>query len=113
MLAKVGEVRFGWHADRVMPHQLATRIDRHSLSGPIRRSRTIQRALQVLRAVNKFRIATVNDIFSRTETPKPTIVRVLETLIVDNMAPATISAAAIARHLQGGGAMVRLTAASR
>lgn len=43
----------------------------------------IQRALQVLRAVNKFRIATVNDIFSETKIPKPTIVRVLETLIVE------------------------------
>lgn len=41
---------------------------------------SIQRALQVLRTVNRFRIASVNDIFSETGIPKPTIVRVLETL---------------------------------
>lgn len=44
---------------------------------------SIQRALHVLRAVNRFRIATVNDIFSETGIPKPTIVRVLETLIFE------------------------------
>lgn len=41
---------------------------------------SIQRALLVLRTVNRFRIATVNDIFSETGIPKPSIVRVLETL---------------------------------
>lgn len=41
---------------------------------------SIQRGLQILRAVNRFRIATVNDIFSETGIPKPSIVRVLETL---------------------------------
>jgi IclR family mhp operon transcriptional activator len=44
---------------------------------------SIQRALQVLRTVNRFRIATVNDIFSETGITKPTIVRVLETLIFE------------------------------
>jgi IclR family mhp operon transcriptional activator len=44
---------------------------------------SIQRALQVLRSVNRFRIATVNDIFSETGISKPTIVRVLETLIFE------------------------------
>lgn len=43
----------------------------------------IQRALHVLRVVNRFRIASVNDIFSETGIPKPTIVRVLETLVFE------------------------------
>jgi IclR family transcriptional regulator, mhp operon transcriptional activator len=38
------------------------------------------RALDVLRAVNKLRIASVNAIFHETGIPKPTIVRMLETL---------------------------------
>lgn len=43
----------------------------------------IQRGFQVLRAVNRFRIATLNDIYSETGIPKPTIVRVLETLVFE------------------------------
>lgn len=42
---------------------------------------SIQRALTVLRAVNHFRIATVNDINFATKYPKSSIVRVLETLV--------------------------------
>lgn len=41
----------------------------------------IARAFRVLRTVNTFHIATVRDIFSETQIPKPTIVRVLDTLI--------------------------------
>jgi IclR family mhp operon transcriptional activator len=44
---------------------------------------SIQRALTVLRAVNSFRIATVNDINCVTQYPKPSIVRILETLVVE------------------------------
>lgn len=44
---------------------------------------SIQRAMTVLRAVNSFRIATVNDINSATKYPKSSIVRVLETLVVE------------------------------
>lgn len=42
---------------------------------------SIQRALTVLRAVNHFRIATVNDINFATNYPKSSIVRMLETLV--------------------------------
>ncbi len=62
----------------------------------------IQRALQVLRSVNRFRIATVNDIFSETGIPKPTIVRILETLIFEKY---------IARDNLCGGYRVTATAA--
>jgi IclR family transcriptional regulator, mhp operon transcriptional activator len=41
----------------------------------------IQRGFNVLRAVNHFRIASVNDINFFTKYPKPSIVRVLETLV--------------------------------
>lgn len=39
------------------------------------------RALNVLRSVNKQHIATVNSIHAETEIPKPTVVRMLETLM--------------------------------
>jgi IclR family mhp operon transcriptional activator len=42
---------------------------------------SIARALNVLRTVSKFHIATIGDIFAETKMPKSTIVRVLETLI--------------------------------
>lgn len=44
---------------------------------------SIQRALTVLRAVNSFKIATVNDINFVTQYPKSSIVRILETLVVE------------------------------
>lgn len=44
---------------------------------------SIQRALTVLRAVNSFRIATVNDLNFVTRYPKSSIVRILETLVVE------------------------------
>ena len=49
-------------------------------SGPIRRCKSVCRALDVLRAVNKLRIASVQAIHEETGFPKPTIVRMLETL---------------------------------
>ncbi len=42
---------------------------------------SIARGLHVLRTVSKFHIVTIGDIFAETKIPKPTIVRVLETLI--------------------------------
>ncbi len=42
---------------------------------------SIARGLHVLRTVSKFHIVTLGDIFAETKIPKPTIVRVLETLI--------------------------------
>ncbi|MFC7400656.1 helix-turn-helix domain-containing protein [Chelatococcus sp. GCM10030263] len=43
----------------------------------------MRRALEVLRTVNRLRIASVTDIYAATGLPKPTIVRMLETLITD------------------------------
>jgi IclR family transcriptional regulator, mhp operon transcriptional activator len=43
----------------------------------------IRRGLEILRAVNRHKIATVAEIHAETGFPKPTIVRMLETLIVD------------------------------
>ncbi len=42
-----------------------------------------RRVLEVLRVMNKLRIASVGDIFRATGLPKPTIVRLLETLMHD------------------------------
>ena len=44
---------------------------------------SVCRALDVLRAVNKLRIASVNGIYEETGFPKPTIVRMLETLAAE------------------------------
>lgn len=41
------------------------------------------RAFRVLRAVNKLGIATINEIYGETQIPKPTIVRMLETLMAE------------------------------
>jgi IclR family mhp operon transcriptional activator len=58
---------------------------RRGLTDPTRRSYppvgSVCRALDILRAVNRLRIASVNDIFEETGFPKPTIVRMLETLM--------------------------------
>jgi IclR family transcriptional regulator, mhp operon transcriptional activator len=60
---------------------------RRGQTDPDRRSyppvESVCRALDVLRAVNKLRIASVNGIFHETEIPKPTIVRMLETLMAE------------------------------
>jgi IclR family mhp operon transcriptional activator len=44
---------------------------------------SVRRALEVLRIVNRLRICTVGDIHTATALPKPTIVRMLDTLIAD------------------------------
>lgn len=43
----------------------------------------IQRGLQILRSLNQHNIATIADIHQDTGIPKPTIIRILETLIHD------------------------------
>ena len=43
----------------------------------------VQRAFEVLRTVNRLRIASVSRIHAATGIPKPTVVRMLETLIAD------------------------------
>jgi IclR family mhp operon transcriptional activator len=56
-----------------------TDVARHSYP-PVE---AVQRALEVLRTVNQLRIASVSKIHVATAIPKPTIVRMLETLIAD------------------------------
>jgi IclR family mhp operon transcriptional activator len=60
---------------------------RRIATGPSMRSyppvEAVQRALEILRVVNQLRVASVKDIFAATSFPKPTIVRMLETLIAD------------------------------
>ena len=61
---------------------------RRGFSDPGRRSyppvESVRRALEVLRTVNRLRIASVTDIHAATGLPKPTIIRMLETLIADD-----------------------------
>lgn len=60
---------------------------RHGLTDETRRSyppvEAVCRAFDVLRAVNRLRIASVNNIHEATGMPKSTIVRMLETLMVE------------------------------
>ena len=60
---------------------------RRGLSDPGRRSyppvESVRRALDILKTVNRLRIASVTDIHLATNLPKPTIVRMLETLMAD------------------------------
>lgn len=44
---------------------------------------SVRRALEILRILNRLRIGTVGDIHAATRLPKPTIVRMLDTLIAD------------------------------
>lgn len=44
---------------------------------------SVRRALDVLKTLNRLRIATVSNLHSETGLPKPTIVRMLDTLISD------------------------------
>src|SRR5690606_24469019 len=43
----------------------------------------VQRALTLLRAVSRQRVSTISSLFKDTGIPKPTIVRMLETLIIE------------------------------
>lgn len=60
---------------------------RRGVIDPARRSyppvEAVCRALSVLRAVNRLRIATINNIYAETGIPKSTIVRMLETLMAE------------------------------
>jgi IclR family transcriptional regulator, mhp operon transcriptional activator len=44
---------------------------------------SVRRALEILRVLNRLRIATIGDLHAATKMPKPTIVRMLETLIAE------------------------------
>jgi len=44
---------------------------------------SVRRALKILRSLNRLRIATISDLHLETGLPKPTIVRMLDTLIAD------------------------------
>ncbi|WP_117190115.1 helix-turn-helix domain-containing protein [Rhizobium terrae] len=44
---------------------------------------SVRRALEILRILNRLRIGSVGDIHAATRLPKPTIVRMLDTLIAD------------------------------
>ncbi|MEJ8573000.1 IclR family transcriptional regulator domain-containing protein [Microbaculum marinum] len=58
---------------------------RHGLTDLSRRSyppvESVCRALEILNAVNKLRIASINGLYEETKFPKSTIVRMLETLM--------------------------------
>ena len=69
---------------------LAPRIRTNSRRGLTDTTRTsyppveaVQRAFEVLRVVNHLRIASINGIYAETGMPKPTIVRMLETLMAE------------------------------
>lgn len=69
------------------PIQRCRTNSRRGLSDPGKRSyppvQSVRRALEVLRAVNQLRIASVTAIHAATHMPKPTIIRMLETLMAD------------------------------
>src|SRR5512138_1410532 len=44
---------------------------------------SVRRALEVLRTLNRLRIGTVSKLHAETGLPKPTVVRMLDTLIAD------------------------------
>lgn len=61
---------------------------RRGLTDPARRSyqpvESVRRALEILRSLNNLKIGSVSDLHRVTGFPKPTIIRMLETLIVDD-----------------------------
>lgn len=69
------------------PQERCRTNSRRGLTDPARRSyppvEAVCRALDVLRSVNKLRIASVNGIYEETGIPKSTIVRMLETLMAE------------------------------
>ena len=69
------------------PQERCRTNSRRGLTDPDRRSyppvEAVCRALDVLRSVNKLRIASVNAIYEETGIPKSTIVRMLETLMAE------------------------------
>jgi IclR family transcriptional regulator, mhp operon transcriptional activator len=61
---------------------------RRGLTDPARHSyqpvEAVRRALEILRSLNQLKIGSVSDLHRVTGFPKPTIIRMLETLIVDD-----------------------------
>ena len=45
--------------------------------------KAVRRALQILRVLNRFKIASISELHRETGLPKPTLVRMLETLMAD------------------------------
>lgn len=74
-------------ADAAMTSSRCRANSRRGLTDPARRSyppvESVRRALEILRTVNRLRIASVSDLHAATGLPKPTVVRMLETLIAD------------------------------
>lgn len=71
--------REGNHSDRCRTNSRRGMTDPNACSYPPVES--VCRAFEVLRAVNKLKIARVNGIYDETGIPKSTIVRMLETLM--------------------------------
>lgn len=75
----------GADAGAAAPNVHCRTNSRRGYTNPFDRSyppvNAVCRALHVLRIVNGKRIATVNDIYAETAIPRPTIVRMLETLM--------------------------------
>lgn len=83
-LRRVGEPALDRTKLAVNPRSRCRTNSRRGITDPAQRSyppvESVCRALDVLRAVNKLGIASVHAIFEETGFPKPTIVRMLETL---------------------------------
>lgn len=77
----------GRQRPKEQPKERCRTNSRRGLSNPERRSylpvASVRRALEVLRTVNRLRIASITEIHAATGLPKPTIVRMLETLMAD------------------------------
>lgn len=83
-LARTGEPALDRTKTKLTPRNRCRTNSRRGITDPAQRSyppvESVCRALDVLRAVNKLGIASVHAIFEETGFPKPTIVRMLETL---------------------------------
>lgn len=84
--AEAEDIRVGDSQRRQAQERCRTN-SRRGMIDPERRSyppvEAVCRALAVLRAVNKLRIATINSIHAQTGIARPTIVRMLETLMAE------------------------------
>ena len=83
-LGRVGEPALDRTKVKLNPRSRCRTNSRRGITDPAQRSyppvESVCRALDVLRAVNRLGIASVHAIYEETGFPKPTIVRMLETL---------------------------------
>jgi len=79
--AETGGVREGAPSSNCRANSRRGSTDSSSRSYPPVES--VRRALQILRALNRLRIATISTLHLETGLPKPTIVRMLDTLVLD------------------------------